>query len=277
MSCCTPYRPRLWWASPTGTRSARTAVVTQTDTIFAQGYEFSKQFNSILTFTLQRDKRNDLFNPSEGFFHSISLEEGGSLPRIFGKTLGINLPYAEYVKSVVTGQWYFDGSGQQNFILATRLHVGGAFLYGQSPLDVPFTQRFYAGGSGSVRGWQARVLGAVPNPEFGGDALVEGTAEARWNPLKNAASFLFLDLNKISFVFFYDFGNVWTEPKQVRLTEVAMATGFGLRYNTVAGPIRIDFGMKMYDPQSQIWITQKRFFPETFSGGIIHLGVGHTF
>ena len=59
-----------------------------------------------------------------------------------------------------------------------------------------------------------------------------------------------------------------------------MAFGFGIRYNTIAGPIRIDFGMKMYNPEATTepqWVTDKRFFPETFSQGIIHLGVGHTF
>jgi outer membrane protein assembly factor BamA len=66
----------------------------------------------------------------------------------------------------------------------------------------------------------------------------------------------------------------------MRVTELGIATGFGLRYNTIAGPIRIDFGMKVYDPDApeiRQWITQKRFFPETFAFGIIHLGVGHTF
>jgi hypothetical protein len=58
-----------------------------------------------------------------------------------------------------------------------------------------------------------------------------------------------------------------------------MAFGFGLRYNTIAGPIRIDIGMKLYDPDAKTnqWITQKKFFPETVSQGIIHLGVGHIF
>jgi outer membrane protein assembly factor BamA len=65
----------------------------------------------------------------------------------------------------------------------------------------------------------------------------------------------------------------------MRLSEIAMAIGFGLRYNTVAGPIRIDFGMKLYDPDATTrqWITQKRFFPDTFRQGVIHFGVGHTF
>ena len=110
--------------------------------------------------------------------------------------------------------------------------------------------------------------------------MFEGTIETRLNPLKDAGSLGFLDLSKISFVIFYDCGNIWSEPKQMRLNEIAMAFGLGLRYNTIAGPIRIDFGMKLYDPDAPVtrqWITQKKFIAETFSQGVIHLGVGHTF
>jgi outer membrane protein assembly factor BamA len=115
---------------------------------------------------------------------------------------------------------------------------------------------------------------------LGGNAMLEGTIEARWNLLNGAGTFLFLDLEKISVVFFYDFGNLWTAPQKMRLSEIAMAFGFGLRYNTIAGPIRIDFGMKLYDPDAPAtrrWVTQKRFFPETLKNGVFHLGVGHTF
>ena len=113
----------------------------------------------------------------------------------------------------------------------------------------------------------------------GSNALVEGNIEARLNPLKNAGSLGFIDFEKISFVVFTDFGNIWTSPEKMRVNEIAMAFGFGLRYNTIVGPIRIDFGMKLYDPEAPTrqWVTDKRFFPETFSQGIIHLGVGHTF
>jgi outer membrane protein assembly factor BamA len=114
----------------------------------------------------------------------------------------------------------------------------------------------------------------------GGDAMVEGTIEARWNLLNEAGTFWFLDFKKFSLVFFYDFGNLWTKPQKMSLSEIAMAFGFGLRYNTIAGPIRIDFGMKLYDPDvpaTRRWVTQKEFFPETFKNGVLHLGIGHTF
>ena len=57
--------------------------------------------------------------------------------------------------------------------------------------------------------------------------MLEGTIEARWNLLKGTGTFWFIDLEKISLVFFYDFGNLWAEPKKIRLSEIAMA--FGLR------------------------------------------------
>ena len=252
-------------------------VATRKDTII-NGTDWTKQFNSFITITLQRDNRNDIFYPSEGTFKSISMEEGGSFPRIFGKTLGLDLPYSQYVKLTLDGQWYWDPNNTRNLIWATRMRAGGALLYGHSPLkDIPLTQKFFSGGSGSVRGWQARGLGIVADPTYGGDALIEGNIEARLNPLKDAGSLGFLDLEKISFVLFYDAGNIWSAPQKMRLNEIAMAFGFGIRYNTIAGPIRIDFGMKMYDPMDGSWVTEKRFFPETFSLGVIHFGVGHTF
>ena len=249
---------------------------------FFRDLGFEKQFNSFITVTLQHDKRNDIFYPSEGIFRSISIEEGGLFPWAFGGTLGVNLPYAQYVKALLTGQWYWNPDNKQDFIWAVRLRTGAAILYdGDSPLkEIPLTQRFYSGGSGSVRGWQARALGApsmIPTQrEQGSNALVEGNIEARLNPW-SSGSLGFIDLQKISFVLFYDFGNIWSAPQKMRLNEIAMAFGFGLRYNTIAGPIRIDFGMKMYDPDDDRWVSGKRFFPETFSQGIIHLGVGHTF
>ncbi len=103
-----------------------------------------------------------------------------------------------------------------------------------------------------MRGWKARYLGAMSDSlrNQGGNAMFEGTIEARWNLLKDAGSLGFLDLEKFSLVFFYDCGNVWAKPQKIRVSEIAMAFGFGLRYNTIAGPIRIDFGMKLYDPDA---------------------------
>jgi outer membrane protein assembly complex protein YaeT len=238
------------------------------------------QFNSIITFTMQRDKRNDLFTPTSGFFHSGSVEEAGLLPSAFGGLFGSDLPYAKYWKVSAVGQWYWNPAGDRKLIWAVRTRGGFAELYGNSPAPVPFTRRFFAGGSGSVRGWRARDLGAVPLPSEGGTALLEANVEARWNLFQNFGKLWFIELPKLSLVFFYDVGNIWTELRRIRLTELAMATGFGVRFDTIAGPLRVDFGFRAYDPLAPMnhrWFTQKRFFPEIFSNGVLHFGVGHAF
>ncbi|OGU31838.1 MAG: hypothetical protein A2X67_04530 [Ignavibacteria bacterium GWA2_55_11] len=260
----------LEWIDPT-------SVSTQQDTSIRN---FERQFNSILTTTLQRDDRDDIFMPSYGTLHSITVEEAGFLPHAFGGLFGTRLPYAQYLKLILTGQWYWDPGAPRGALWAARVRVGAADRYGRSQAPIPITRTFFAGGSGSIRGWKARELGAVPKPSEGGNALLETSLEDRIALFQNAGEFLFMDLQKLSLVVFADAGNIWTDRKRMRISEVAVASGFGIRYVTVAGPIRLDFGMKMYDPVAPLnrrWVTSKRFFGETFSGGVIHLGIGHAF
>ncbi len=262
----------LEWSDPR-------SVTTQQDTSLRElGYE--RQFNSIITLSLQRDSRNDLFAPTDGSFHSITVEEAGQLPRLLRGMLKTQVPYSQYLKLTVQGQYYLDPGEPRGTIWAGRLRAGVAELYGNSPAPyVPIYRRFYSGGSGSIRGWKARELGVLASPGEGGNALIEGSIETRFRPFENGGEFLSLDLQKLSFVLFSDVGNVWSDASHIRTTEIAIAAGFGLRFDTVAGPIRLDFGLKVYDPQvaDRRWISDRRFFPETFAGGVIHLGIGQAF
>jgi outer membrane protein insertion porin family len=230
--------------------------------------------------TLQRDKRNDLFYPSGGFMHSVTVEEAGLIPSVFGGLFGSDLPYSKYVKIAARGQWYWDPSENRAAIWAFRLYGGVSELYGDSPAPVPITRRFFGGGSGSVRGWKARELAVSKLPLEGGNAVLEGSIENRWNLLRNAGRLGFIEFNRFSLVFFFDFGNVWTRAKEFRASEIALATGLGLRYATVAGPIRIDFGFRVYDPaeaDGRQWIMQKKLWKDTLGNFVLHFGIGHSF
>lgn len=236
------------------------------------------QFNSIITFTLQRDLRNDLFSPTEGFFHAGTFEEAGLIPAVLGKFFLSNLPYSKYIKLSAVGQWYWDPGKKKELIWAARLNGGFAQLYGNSEAPVPLTRRFYAGGGGSVRGWNSRELGIVPFPNEGGSALFEGNLEARWHLFRGAEKFWFIELENISLVGFYDIGNVWSEVKKVNLSQIAMAAGIGFRWDTLAGPIRIDLAFRVYDPFEKAgrrWFYEKKVFHETFS--LVQFGIGHAF
>jgi outer membrane protein insertion porin family len=235
------------------------------------------QFNSIITLTLQRDRRDDLFSPSRGLFTSASVEEGGLIPELVRSVFHSTLPYSRYVKLSAVGQWYFDPTERKLWVWAFRLNAGSAWLYGGSTTPLPITRRFYGGGSGSVRAWGSRKLGAVPDPNLGGNAVLEVNLEGRWHLFNPGERFLGIGMSNISLVAFVDAGDVWTDASRMRASEIAIAAGIGFRWDTIAGPLRIDFATRIYDPfaADRQWISERRFFKDTYS--LLQFGIGHAF
>jgi outer membrane translocation and assembly module TamA len=135
-----------------------------------------------------------------------------------------------FVKLVLEARHYLPLS--QRLLLATRLKLGGIEPYGSST-DVPFNVRFFAGGPGSVRGFQLNRLGPVnaDGDPIGGLSLIEGSAELRFPLFGDFGAVLFLD-----------FGNVFSPPFTYHLGDLRYAVGPGLRYNTPVGPLRLDVG-----------------------------------
>lgn len=238
-----------------------------------------QQFNSILSFTIQRDKSNDLFIPSAGFIHSLTLEESGILGTIF-RPVFPRLHATQFVRANVLGRWYMDQTDSRFVILALKARAGIAGKYGSSKNDttrsIPQTHIFFGGGSGSVRGWQSRDLIAAGDPQLGGNIIMEGSAELRINILQSLRDGL---LDRIWLVPFVDIGNVWVDVKQMKFGTTAIASGLGLRYDTLFGPFRIDWGFRVYDPTrpDARWITDKKLVSETFRESVIHFGIGHAF
>ena len=59
-----------------------------------------------------------------------------------------------------------------------------------------------------------------------------------------------------------DYGNVWETHSDFKIEQIAIAIGFGLRYNIFIGPVRVDFGFKLFDPLSiggEKWLYQNSF------------------
>ncbi|MEN6457252.1 MAG: BamA/TamA family outer membrane protein [Prolixibacteraceae bacterium] len=121
--------------------------------------------------------------------------------------------------------------------LAFRAMAGGIKSADESGF-IPVEDRFYSGGSNSVRGWNRSKLG--PKREsgtpMGGKSIVEGSVELRY-PL----------FWKLSGVAFLDAGNVWTKSYSYRLNDLAYATGPGIRIETPIGPIRFDVGFPVWN------------------------------
>ena len=238
------------------------------------------QFVSVLSFTIQRDMTNDIFSPSDGFVHAFTIEEAGLLPLLLKKAEP-DLPFTQFYRLSGLGRWYSDLSGHRFSILAFKLKGGFEEKYGESRSDpnraIPQTHRFYAGGGGSVRGWNSRDLIASGDPQVGGNLALEGSVELRTNILQAMHDGL---LDKIWIVLFTDVGNVWGEVRDFQFRTAAIAAGMGLRYDTFFGPFRLDWGFKVYNPTGsagQQWISDRRFFGQTVRESVFHFGIGNAF
>ena len=117
--------------------------------------------------------------------------------------------------------------------LALRALVGS--IQGASQFQVPPDERFYGGGTGTVRGYTYETIGplfADDNPE-GGIAIDAGTIEFRQRVFKS-----------FGVVPFVDAGQVSAHSRPFAGT-VSIGAGLGLRYYTGIGPIRVDFAVPM--------------------------------
>ena len=105
--------------------------------------------------------------------------------------------------------------------------------------DIPASERFYAGGDTTVRGFALDRLGTpdtIDRDGFprGGHGVVILNAEARV-PVRGG----------LGVVAFIDGGNVFRTVEAIDLGELRGAVGFGVRYRSPVGPIRVDLGIKL--------------------------------
>lgn len=232
--------------------------------------------NSILGLTLLHRNTNNLFNPSQGSFHTLTVESAGALPRllsIFNKSLN----YSQYVKLSTVNSIYHDISGgRAETILAGHLEIGDIIEYGLGDHVVPVSTlyKFFMGGGNSLRGWRAQTGGILEDPSQGGKFLLEGSFELRRKPFP-PRSFL----NPLWAVIFLDWGNVWESGGKFRFDQIALSTGIGIRYDTFVGPVRIDLGFKLYDPlggegNKWLWNKPSDIFKNKYA---IQFGLGNAF
>jgi outer membrane protein assembly complex protein YaeT len=160
-----------------------------------------------------------------------------------GQTVSLGLDYSgepwgasyRFLKLVGDAKKYW-GIGWET-IFAARIRLGFADPLGAVD-RLPLSERFYAGGEKSVRGYGRRRLGplSAADDPIGGLSLLEGSFELRrpiWNQIGGAL--------------FVDFGQVSTRRFHVPVTDLEFSAGFGLSYNTPVGPLRVDIGFP-FDP-----------------------------
>ncbi|MBR5335692.1 MAG: BamA/TamA family outer membrane protein [Bacteroidaceae bacterium] len=192
-------------------------------------------------------------------------------------------PYAQFVKlTTEIRQLYRINS--KNYI-ATRLMVGVIKSYGNSRY-APYSEQFYIGGANSLRAFTVRTIGPGsyhPAKETRYSYLDEtGTLKFEAN-----VEYRFGLLGNLNGAVFVDAGNVWLLEKDEsrqggELTlrsfadEIALNTGFGLRYDLDILVLRLDFGIALHAPYD----TGKSGYynlPNFGKGFAWHFAIGYPF
>lgn len=222
-------------------------------------------FNSILSITATHDNTNDVFNPSSGLYHSITVGSAGLIPKLLIEGFDWGLNYSQYVKLYTSNRFYMKlGSKRRSPVLATSFKVGSIFEYGSGDklIPIPVIYKFFSGGGSSLRGWNAQENGMVEKPDEGGKFLLEGSFEMRKDLFPRSKGFM----KNIGAVVFLDYGNIWEKASAFNVKEIALSIGAGLRYNLFIGPIKFDVGYKLYDPSKR-----------ELSKFAFHFGIGQAF
>lgn len=223
---------------------------------------------------LLRDSRDDVLDPQRGAVIGL---DGAVAARAYGSEVG-------FAKTFLQGFLYRRLPGR-GFVLAGGVRAGFATGFarevprvdpdgnpilgedGQPIVDVvedlPASERFFAGGDTTVRGFALDRLGTADTLDSqgfpqGGNGLVVVNAELRAPYWKG-----------VGLVGFLDAGNVFKQVGDIELGDLRVAAGFGARYRSPIGPLRVDFGFKV-NPRTLASGSRER-------GMIVHISLGQAF
>jgi len=194
-----------------------------------------------------------------------------------------NISFAQYLKGEVEYARSVVLSTKSR--MAYRLGLGLAYPFGNSTI-LPFEKRFFSGGANSVRGWSVRTLG--PGSYDSGSSRVDFMNQSGDIKLDLGAEYRSLLFWKFESALFADLGNIWTlreydnQPGgQFKIDsfykQLAASVGTGLRLDFSYFLIRLDLGMKVYDPTlfgDERWRIKHI---DNFNDFALHFAIGYPF
>ncbi|MBJ6120034.1 BamA/TamA family outer membrane protein [Pontibacter sp. BT310] len=227
---------------------------------------FTSGIISSMSFNLTYNTNDFAQTRNARFFRG--LVEVGGLSQELGVDLRIkDLETFQFARLNPDYRRYIPLGNKRYFVYRINTGIASPIL---NATVLPYEKHFFAGGASSVRAWQSRRLGPgtfadttkIENTkefiqsEQPGNILIEASTEYRFN--------IFSFLNGALFV---DAGNIWTLEKDPTrpgssfqfnnfYKELAVGTGFGLRFDLSVLVLRFDFSTKVYDPSG---INGKKF------------------
>lgn len=270
-------------------------------------YSFNSSFVSSMIFSMTWNFNNYGSPGISSAFFRWTLESGGTMQNIFEFDAVDRQGWQRFQYLRANADFRKVHVMDRNTTFAYRVNTGVAYAYGNATNALPYEKYFFAGGSNSIRAWRPRRLGqgsfrpaisdnitenGLYNYQFEkpGDILLEASVELR----KGLFGF-------VEGAVFVDAGNVWTfkslssgegQPDNGNsqfkgnefYKEIAIGTGFGLRFNFSFLILRFDMGIKAYDParpEGDKFVLDKVRFWKPFTSHnepvIYNIGIGYPF
>ncbi|WP_237332463.1 BamA/TamA family outer membrane protein [Zobellia amurskyensis] len=248
--------------------------LTENNLIFASNY------------TLNLNNRKGLTD-NNFFQFRFKLESAGNALSLISNIIPFNkndsedqlvfgVPYSQYIKTEFDYVKYWAIS--RTNVLAFRSFFGIAIPYGNSD-NIPFVRSYFAGGANDIRAWSPYSLGP------GRTGAINDFNEANLKIGLNL-EYRFPVIGNLKGALFADAGNIWNVFDNVEdpeatftslksLEDIALGTGFGLRYDFTYFVLRADLGFKTYNPAEEI---PKRWFRDyNFANSVLQIGINYPF
>ena len=229
------------------------------------------------TYNNQSDFRDNNFS-----FFKIRVANSGNIGGLLSnkknnnnrKTI-FNIPLAQYFKTDIEYKkfWEIDDTS----VIGFRSFVGAIVPYDNSA--IPFTKSYFAGGSNDIRAWQTYDLG--PGNRNSGLEYNIGSLK-----LLTSAEYRFDLFGSLKGALFVDAGNIWDITNSIfaeeeakfnginSMKDIAVGSGFGLRYDFSFLVFRLDLGFKMHEPYLE---SNKWFRNYNFSNAVYNIGINYPF
>lgn len=193
--------------------------------------ESGENWISSLTLITTFDSRDNIYNPRKGYYCRLGLQNAGAF-------LGFD---KSFFKGFLDTSYYHPFYEKVVLQLRGRMGMGSAY---DKDKDIPIYERFYVGGSETVRGYKERRIGPRDpgsSSPIGGDAMAIGNIEATF-PIYERL---------IKGAVFYDAGNCWEKTSDLFKFKdgLKQGVGAGVRVNTPIGPLKLDAGYPLTENQ----------------------------
>ena len=253
---------------------------------------FKNQLIPSMSYSYTYDRAATRRNPNRLYWQNTIMSAGNILSAvqyITGNHQGQNKKlfgniYSQFLK--LTSEVIVYRKITETSLLATRFMGGIGCAYGNSRV-MPYSEQFYIGGANSIRAFTIRSIGPgsyhlesdnkTAYLDQTGDIKLEGNVELRFKIMYQLNGAIFLDA-----------GNVWllrNDPKRPGgefklaglLKEIALGTGFGLRYDFGFIVLRGDLGIALHTPYKNPDKSGYYNIPKFKDGLRFHLAIGYPF